>query len=266
MIIIGKAMRALRVNLGLTQKQMVKGTKISITHYSKMEKGQNRIFVDDLIEILKARHISLSDFFSRYVDKSNVLNKSESLNMAFYSNDLDKAKKIKKDILSSKESSIELKDRAILIVDALSQNNKNLEKVMKDFFLYENWTEYDSAIIILSNSIRTTNLENIKPLIFKLIKKYNDLGTQNIERQRRLGTVGINFLFNFRKNSKGFDNTVVAVLKWLETLSCVPELGIIKEIYRYFLFLYTDRGEQARNIKETLKLSGYESISSNLPS
>lgn len=76
MIKIGKAMRALRVNLGLTQKQMVKGTKISITHYSKMEKGQNRIFVDDLIEILKARHISLSDFFSRYVDKSNVLNKS----------------------------------------------------------------------------------------------------------------------------------------------------------------------------------------------
>lgn len=137
MVEIGKAMKALRVNLGLTQKQMVKGTKISITHYSKMEKGQNRIFVDDLIEILKVKHISLSDFFSRYVDKSNVLNKSESLNIAFYSNDLDEAKRIKKDILSSKKSSVELKDRAVLIVDALSQNkknNKNLEKVMKDFF------------------------------------------------------------------------------------------------------------------------------------
>lgn len=117
----------------------------------------------------------------------------------------------------------------------------------------------------MSNSIRTTNLENIKPLIFKLIKKYNNLGTQSIEHQRRLGTVGINFLFNSRKNSKDFDDTVVAVLKWLETLSCVPELGIIKELYMYFLFLYTDRSEYARNIKETLKLSGYKNISDNLP-
>ena len=28
---------------------MIKESKISVTHYSKMENGQNRIFIDDLI-------------------------------------------------------------------------------------------------------------------------------------------------------------------------------------------------------------------------
>lgn len=49
---IGEALKKLRQSLGLTQAQMIKGSKISITHYSKMEKGQNRIFVDDLMLIL----------------------------------------------------------------------------------------------------------------------------------------------------------------------------------------------------------------------
>lgn len=61
---IGKALKKLRKSLGLTQAQMIKGSKITITHYSKMEKGQNRIFVDDLIQILQLRGISISLFLS----------------------------------------------------------------------------------------------------------------------------------------------------------------------------------------------------------
>lgn len=57
---IGTALRHLRDDLGLTQKQMIQGTKITVSHYSKLEKGQNRIFIENLVEILKQRNISLS--------------------------------------------------------------------------------------------------------------------------------------------------------------------------------------------------------------
>ncbi|MGN8830822.1 helix-turn-helix domain-containing protein [Paenibacillus barengoltzii] len=46
---ISEASRKERKSLGLTQGQMIKESKISVTHYSKMENGQNRIFIDDLI-------------------------------------------------------------------------------------------------------------------------------------------------------------------------------------------------------------------------
>lgn len=62
---IGEALKKLRQSLGLTQAQMIKGSKISITHYSKMEKGQNRIFVDDLMLILQLHKISPSSFFKK---------------------------------------------------------------------------------------------------------------------------------------------------------------------------------------------------------
>ena len=39
---IGEALKKLRQSLELTQAQMIQGSKISITHYSKMEKGQNK--------------------------------------------------------------------------------------------------------------------------------------------------------------------------------------------------------------------------------
>lgn len=71
---IGKALKKLRKSLGLTQAQMIKGSKITITHYSKMEKGQNRIFVDDLIQILQLRGISISLFFKKYFSsKSDII-------------------------------------------------------------------------------------------------------------------------------------------------------------------------------------------------
>lgn len=37
---ISEALRKERKSLGLTQGQMIKGSKISVTHYSKMENGK----------------------------------------------------------------------------------------------------------------------------------------------------------------------------------------------------------------------------------
>ncbi|MGO2919275.1 hypothetical protein [Lactobacillus helveticus] len=42
---IGEALKSLRQSLGLTQAQMIKGSKITITHYSKMEKEPNSLLM-----------------------------------------------------------------------------------------------------------------------------------------------------------------------------------------------------------------------------
>ena len=92
---ISEALRKERKSLGLTQGQMIKESKISVTHYSKMKNVQNRIFIDDLILILQLRGISITQFFKKYfppndnIDYSQI---SQELNQAFYDNDVKKPK------------------------------------------------------------------------------------------------------------------------------------------------------------------------------
>lgn len=128
---IGTALRHLRDDLGLTQKQMIQRTKITVSHYSKLEKGQNRIFIENLVEILKQRNISLSYFVDHYLNDENSekeVNYSEILNIAFYEKDKIAAKEIKRQIFSDKSSSNELRDRATLIVDMIdNQGQSNVD-------------------------------------------------------------------------------------------------------------------------------------------
>lgn len=136
---------------------------------------------------------------------------------------------------------------------------------MNYFFRYKDWTQNDEAIIILGNSIRIDNLMSMKPLLLKLVKKYPNLNTHTIEKQRRLATVGINYLYTLRKAQKQLDNPTTKLLDWLKTMSNFPELGILKELYVYFMAVYTDQTNISQNIKQVLKISGYKNISENLP-
>ena len=266
----GEGLKLLRKSLGLTQKEMVSGTKIRITHYSKMENGQNRIFISDLIDILNQHNIKLSYFFEKYIEdnkksiKMNTL--SEQLNIAFYQHNVSIAKEIKKKILADSNSTVELKDRSIQIVDSLeNKSSKNNSKILKDFFKYQNWTQSNNALVLLGNSIRIDNLEDIYPLILELMRKYKDLSTLNLDKQRRLAIIGINYIFNFRNSNKTVTSKILKMLSWLKTTTSVPELGIIKEVIIYFDSLYNKDYVTAFTIKRTLEISGLMSISNNLP-
>lgn len=268
---IAKALKNLRKDLNLTQAQMVKGTQISITHYSKLEKSQNRIFVDDLINILDKRNISVSYFFDYYFQNDFQTTISEKLNLAFYNQDIRSVEKIKKKISSKEGISQELKDRVLLISMTLEQEKNVIEvkksklKVINDFFKYDDWKQNDTPLIILGNLIRKENLYFLEPIIFKLVREYKHLNNFSIDKQRRLATIGINYLFNLRMINKDFNKKVVDILEWVNTVSNIPEFGIFKEIVLYFSAVYNHDEVTANKIKEILELIGYKSISEKLP-
>ena len=269
---IGEALKKLRQSLELTQAQMIQGSKISITHYSKMEKGQNRIFVDDLMIILQLHGVSPADFFKEYfpTKEDTISSKiSQELNRSFYKNDIKKAKELQKLILNTKHVSTELKDRAGLIIAVLTaRDNKTdttaITQAMHDFFKYKEWMNDYNAITLLSNSIRKDNLKDLTPLIMMLIRKYKKLNEQNLTKQRRLATVGINYLYVLRKYFSNSDKIAFKILSWLESLTADPELCLYKELILYFHSVYTDK-RQAILIKKLLKLSDYPKIADNLP-
>ncbi|MES5151099.1 XRE family transcriptional regulator, partial [Lactobacillus crispatus] len=80
-----------------------------------------------------------------------------------------------------------MRDRATLIVDMIdNQGQSNVDaRIINSIFKHDNWTQYDEAIILLGNIIRTSNVLNMSPLVLTLIRKYKDLDKEKIEKQRR---------------------------------------------------------------------------------
>ena len=131
-----------------------------------------------MILILQLRVISITQFFKKYfpsndnIDYSQI---SQELNQAFYDNDVKKAKELKLKILNTKHMSTELRDRANLIIAALnSKDDKTdtaaVKQAMHDFFKHQEWMNDENAIVLLSNSIRKDNLNDVTPLVMMLIR------------------------------------------------------------------------------------------------
>ncbi len=70
---IGDALRKERENLDLTQKEMVEGTSISVSHYSKIENDIQDIKAKDLFELLDARKSMLIILEKRLLIKNGIV-------------------------------------------------------------------------------------------------------------------------------------------------------------------------------------------------
>ena len=97
------------------------------------------------------------------------------------------------------------------------------------------------------------------------MKKYKDLNNVGISMQRRIATVGINYLYNLRLIDKKRNKTVSLILNWLSSLSNNPELCLIRELKIYFTAIYGNDIKTAKDIKKVLNLSGFEVVSERLP-
>ena len=97
------------------------------------------------------------------------------------------------------------------------------------------------------------------------MKKYKDLNNVGISMQRRIATVGINYLYNLRLIDKKRNKTVSLILNWLSSLSNNPELCLIRELKIYFTAIYENDIKTAKDIKKVLNLSGFEVVSERLP-
>lgn len=122
---IGDALRKERENLDLTQKEMVEGTSISVSHYSKIKNDIQDIKAKDLFELLDARKIDVNNFRKKIIDKKrNSLNElADQLTKAFYKPDIKLAKAVKEQLADFSDAE-ELQIRAELVVAVLTNNLK----------------------------------------------------------------------------------------------------------------------------------------------
>lgn len=143
---IGEALKKLRIQAGLTQEEMCDDV-ISVSAYSKIERGVHSIDMDTLISILSRNSVMLivEEFF-----RELLVNNSKSggdtelaidLNIAFLANDFDALNKLKFKIEALPDNKDLLESWNLIRVSLNKASllpNNNIKKKIKKFRKVEN--------------------------------------------------------------------------------------------------------------------------------
>lgn len=255
---VGQALRNIRQSLNYTQKQMVAGTSITVSHYSKIENSKEKLQVCDLFEILNARRIDIRCFKEIY-DSNNkendILFWEEELTKAFYSSDIDRAKKAQKYINKFNEAD-ELKIRAKLVVASLEGNLlKKQDALSEDVLTFlgdnENWTENQDILKMIGNSMRVIKFETLKALMDQLFRRYKNLYDYPLDIQKRIGSIYVNYL-HILYDEKQKELSCV-YLQELDKLPDIPELAVWKLMKEYYYALLENNADEAKEILKIIK-------------
>lgn len=271
---IGKSLKKIRKNIGLTQSEMIlHGKIISVSQYSKIENGIHDIDASTLFEILAA-HSEIdgnnliekiqSYYFEKYNKHESKISSAEYLSyrlmLAFYNNDLDNAIKIKRKI-DSMQTSKELKLRAIITVAVLNHtldklDDKTKEEISYNAFKNDSWTENRDSLRLFSNAMSIIDPAILPDLMDSVLRTYKNINAFSIKIQERISSICINYLYVSKKNLKDINlNNIYKVTTYLEKIDEVPSLMFNKILGHYFYSWFNKDYKEVQNIKKILKLS-----------
>lgn len=271
---IGKRLKTLRQELGLTQTEMAAGV-ISVSFYSKAERGLNDIGINDILEILQKHNVSPQAFFEDYkVDKDNKKKVTALMNKfvtAAYNNDDYEITKIIKDLKQIKPQSAFIKFslvQAELIENTLNMNTiEKLDKRKKNELkrvIFQKDTEENEyhRIVLIANIIQIYNLEEATFLINSILRRYQKKDVIDKKLMLALSVLIVNYVdWCYGQNKI---NLCYKPLEYLRSMPNDVQLALPKIFGCYYEDLIDNKNLEANNIKEVLIKTGYSENVKNM--
>lgn len=265
---ISEALKKERVKRNLLQKDMIRGLKISKSHYSLIEKGVHRIYADDLMKMLANNKIDYQSFFDEiakdYGYEDDVKELTHELDLTFYKRDLKRAKEIKEKIVES-DAPIELKYHADLVEAELADSKvatKVCKKINEEIFSVDNWTQSRDALRLFGNSMKYLDTEVRDLWMEAVLKRYHKLQNFEKEEQIRIIEISLNYLFNYDKCIQNSNTKLI--FEMIKALPPIPDFTSYKLVGTYFKARFDGDFDKMHTIKNALKFSGYENMSEKM--
>ena len=274
---IGSLLKAERLKLRLTQKQMAAGV-ISTSFYSKVENDINDINAKDLISILELNKVSVPKFMSQV---SIQQKKSESmasieqrLYSAFFSNNLRTVQKIndglsQNPMVQDRQHYTDILGKIIqaILTDSLKDLDETTKTSSRDIlFSQDNWNA--RTLALFANTIDLYEFDELSFLINALLHKYNRQNLLNDELLSTLSTIFINYIDTcYRKNEIAMMNRP---LSYLNHLPLTPVFFFYRLLGKYYEALTSKSKEASKNaeineIRSVLKLMKLDKLAGKLP-
>ncbi|AWM74171.1 hypothetical protein DKL56_06510 [Lactobacillus apis] len=265
---IGSKLKKLRHDLGLTQKEMAADV-ISVSFYSKVERGFHDIGAEELIQILEKHGVSFQEFFAE--PKKNDFN-TKKLNALV--NDLVKAANEDNDVeitnitnqlmqiepQTSVTESLILQAKVISSThskDSLKKLSSTEKKKIKQLVFQKDIDENGYLrIVLISNVMEIYSIDELTFLIKSIIRRYQDVTKLEKEVLLALSVLMVNYIdFCLQQNKI---NLCKDPLNYLKKLPCIVELALTKILGKYYEDIIDGKKEEAGKIKKVLTISGYK--------
>ncbi len=271
---IGSKLKQLRHDLGLTQTEMAAGV-ISVSFYSKVERGYHDIGAEELIEILQKHNISFQEFFSgiskeeadkkklnalvnRFVRAANDDNDNEIVGII---NEFESVKPrtpfIKSQILLAKMIA-NTHDKTSL--EKLGSKEK--KKIKKIIFQEDTDENEYLRIAIIANTIRVYSLDEASFLVSSIIRRYHDIDKVERKLLSALGALMANYVNWCFENGKS--DLCAEALGYLKRLPCSVDFLIFKILVEYYESLVKHENNKTEEIRDILIKAGYKSVVSKM--
>lgn len=266
---IGSKLKQLRLDLGLTQTEMAAGV-ISVSFYSKVERGFNDIGAEELIEILQKHNISFEDFFSSGAKDDNnkrvnillrdfvkAANIDDDIEIERIINELEKIRPktpfLKSEILLTKLIA-DTHD-----ADALKKLTVKERNEIKKIIFQEDTDENEYIrIAMIANTIRVYSFDEASYIVSSVIRRYKNIEKVDSNLLTALSALMVNFTNWCLENKK--TSLCKEALKYLAKLPNIVELAFSKILGRYYKDLIVHNIEDAKAIRKILIGTGYGSI------
>lgn len=254
---IGEALREEREQLKCTQKQMVEGTDISVSHYSKIENNLQDIKAKDLFSLLNARKIDVNSFKEKIINQKNedLSQLADQLTKAFYKPDVELAKQVKEKI-DNFSNAEELQIRAELVVAVLTHHlektRQELSSKLVDYFERDTtWMDDPDMLRIIGNSTRVIDFNLLATLMDKLLIKYDDIDKFSLDTQKRIGNIFINYLHVLYDYHA--ERMAQKYIKFLRGLPGILELILDKLMGDYYDAVFSKNKDELARVLRVLK-------------
>lgn len=232
---IGELLKEYRLKNGLTQKQFADGI-ISTSYYSKVEKNEHRITVEDLVTILEHNNIAMWSFFRKLSLKGDlqheyIIKLENDVLDAYYHSDKKKIEEIREDV---EDSTVPNKDEYLLTIDGWleilkkddEEPNLEVRKALKDKIFNIPDINKDK-LNLFCNFMEFYDLESNVMITKNAINKFID--SNDTESQEVLLAIMDNLLYlSIKENNFNYVNYIISNA---EKLPLKPQFYFIKILF-----------------------------------
>ena len=192
---IGDLLYKYRQSLGLTLSEM-SADIVSISYYSKVEKGQHRISAEDLFDILNVHSISLETFINELTEEGGTLDFIQQKILSFY---YDRDSEAIRNILERFEDKFDENEQmtTALAVSCLYKlddtfiiSDKSINRIKEKIFSLPNWNYF--RLSLYTNFISFYDVDMNHLIIRSILSK--DMSKYRKEEQSAIVAILLNFV------------------------------------------------------------------------
>lgn len=263
---IGEALKKERKARQITQKDWIKGTTLSVSHYSQIERNYHKINADDLFIILENHRISIPAFINS-INIQSQQNKdaffNQELRKAFYANNLKRARKIKREVIKINDNEA-TKYHAILVVSSLENNVKQLsskskKQIISSIFQEDNWTQNQDSLTLFGRCMELFTPSQLTLFMRTIYTRYSKIDKWPEIVQERIAGICVNYLYNINKDHQYIKDMKTAI-NLINRTSPTPKFLLYKLLGKYFEYSLSYKTEKQKQILVVLKMAGYDKV------